>query len=513
MSSNTQNFRVKYGLDVNESATFGSSVTVTNTANFGNNVTIAGDLVVTGNTQFVNQTTLQLGTGDILLAANATGAPSTNASITVNRGSAANAVLRWNETTDIWEFTNDGNYFFPLRTFADLTLQFSSLNSTNVNPGSGLVRFNNGITSQVTEISISSFEYGGSDIEMFIDSLDDGNSSPPAYLLFRSSTDSSKLITFSLSSITANTEYRRLSVSYISGGSVFSDGDIIFFSVQRLGDKGEKGQKGERITSTSFTDANNTATFTNSDNSTFTLSGIKGQKGQKGEIISSAVFTDANNTTTFTNSDSTTFQVTGVKGQKGAQGFQGVLGAKGDTGSQGAQGIQGFIGVQGSQGFQGRQGFQGVTGAGGAQGPVGSQGLRGFQGDRGFTGTTGPPGPGVQLLGSFDISHNNSYNNTEYDSGLVVGYGYQAGSTYKGMFLSMNTNGTYWALCNSLQNNSVYFGWILGERMYHRSNAGGNGTCNFSYIQDTIVVWLEFRSSGMTSQTNLTTNVKVHYLS
>ena len=62
----------------------------------------------------VDNNTLDLNGNNILLGLNVTGAPTLDATITVNRGSSTDAVLKWNETDDRWEFTNalyvTGNY-------------------------------------------------------------------------------------------------------------------------------------------------------------------------------------------------------------------------------------------------------------------------------------------------------------------------------------------------------------------------------------------------------------------
>jgi len=55
----------------------------------------------------LQKSTANLFAPNITLNAYQTGAPSLNASITVERGSSTNATLTWNETADRWEFTND----------------------------------------------------------------------------------------------------------------------------------------------------------------------------------------------------------------------------------------------------------------------------------------------------------------------------------------------------------------------------------------------------------------------
>ena len=38
--------------------------------------------------------------------------PSENAGLQVNRGSSADVFLQWNETSDVWQFTNDGSTYY-----------------------------------------------------------------------------------------------------------------------------------------------------------------------------------------------------------------------------------------------------------------------------------------------------------------------------------------------------------------------------------------------------------------
>lgn len=81
--------------------------------------TITGDVVINGNitvsgaTSYVNTTNMLF--ADAILTLNSdwpsTSSPTENAGIEVQRGTSANTVLRWNETTDKWEFTNDGSFY------------------------------------------------------------------------------------------------------------------------------------------------------------------------------------------------------------------------------------------------------------------------------------------------------------------------------------------------------------------------------------------------------------------
>lgn len=73
-----------------------------------NDLTVTGNLTVSGTTTTVNAETISLADNIIVLNSNATGAPTENGGIEVERGDEANVGIRWNETTDKWQVTFDG---------------------------------------------------------------------------------------------------------------------------------------------------------------------------------------------------------------------------------------------------------------------------------------------------------------------------------------------------------------------------------------------------------------------
>ena len=77
----------------------------------GGNVTITGDLTVNGTTTTVNSNTVNIGDNIIVLNSDETGTPSQNGGIEIERGTSTNVSLRFNETTDKWQFTNDGTTY------------------------------------------------------------------------------------------------------------------------------------------------------------------------------------------------------------------------------------------------------------------------------------------------------------------------------------------------------------------------------------------------------------------
>ena len=57
------------------------------------------------------------GTG-IVMSSATTGSPTNNVSFRVERGTSADVDIRWNETGDAWQFTNDGTTYFDIPTAA-----------------------------------------------------------------------------------------------------------------------------------------------------------------------------------------------------------------------------------------------------------------------------------------------------------------------------------------------------------------------------------------------------------
>ena len=86
----------------------GQAVGTTSNVTF-NDVTVAGNLNVTGST--FGSATLDVDNFKITLNASVAGAPTLNGEIEVNRGTSTDVRIRWNEASDLWEYTNDGSSY------------------------------------------------------------------------------------------------------------------------------------------------------------------------------------------------------------------------------------------------------------------------------------------------------------------------------------------------------------------------------------------------------------------
>ena len=112
--------------------------------NLSTNVTVAGDLViggdltVNGTTTTLNTETLAIEDNIITLNSNVTGSPSTNAGVEVERGTSTNVSIRWNESSDVWEYTNDGTTYLEIGSGAGTTISSTAPSS----PTEGMTWFN-----------------------------------------------------------------------------------------------------------------------------------------------------------------------------------------------------------------------------------------------------------------------------------------------------------------------------------------------------------------------------------
>jgi hypothetical protein len=81
-------------------------------AEVNGNLVVGGNLTVSGTTTTVNSETIALADNIIDLNSNfTTGSPTENAGLRIMRGDSAAVQIRWNESTDKWEFTTDGTNY------------------------------------------------------------------------------------------------------------------------------------------------------------------------------------------------------------------------------------------------------------------------------------------------------------------------------------------------------------------------------------------------------------------
>ena len=94
----------------------GRGGTTSNNLSVGD-LTVTGNLLVQGTTTNTNVNTLSVSNNEIIINDGTSGSPSQNGSIRIDRGTETDTVLRWNESTDKWEWTNDGTNYYNLNNY------------------------------------------------------------------------------------------------------------------------------------------------------------------------------------------------------------------------------------------------------------------------------------------------------------------------------------------------------------------------------------------------------------
>jgi hypothetical protein len=118
----------------------GQAVGTTSDVTF-NNMIVSGNLTVSGTTTSINTETINLADNIIVLNSNEAGTPSQNAGIEIERGTSTNVQLRWNETDDKWQFTNDGSTYADILTASQVKGLFSATDSG----GDGSFSYSDGV--------------------------------------------------------------------------------------------------------------------------------------------------------------------------------------------------------------------------------------------------------------------------------------------------------------------------------------------------------------------------------
>lgn len=96
--------------DLSLSANGSGKVYLNDNAEVNGNLVVGGNLTVSGTTTTVNSETISLADNIIDLNSNfTTGTPTENAGLRVVRGDSNAVQIRWNESTDKWEFTSNGS--------------------------------------------------------------------------------------------------------------------------------------------------------------------------------------------------------------------------------------------------------------------------------------------------------------------------------------------------------------------------------------------------------------------
>ena len=216
--------------------------------------------------------------------------------------------------------------------FGGITLEYRFGTAVDdSDPGVGILKLNNAILTSATELYIDDQNVGGIDVQSFLRTIDDSTSPLKGHFRISNKNNSNDFAFFTITAITEETGYFKVTCSYVDGAVSFSDNEEVIITFARTGDIGSQGATGE----TGATGADGAVGATGAD-------GAIGATGADSTVAGPIGATGAEGPVGATGADST---VAGPIGATGAEGPVGATGAQGDIGATGAQGDIGATGA------------------------------------------------------------------------------------------------------------------------------------------------------------------------
>ena len=120
---------------------------------FSDDIVINGDLTISGSTTTVLSQIVEIEDNTITLNSNETGTPTQDSGIEVERGTAANVDLLWDESADRWTFTNDGTTYNNIPIPSEYTAATDTndfVDGATFDDATGIVTLSVGAQSDVT---------------------------------------------------------------------------------------------------------------------------------------------------------------------------------------------------------------------------------------------------------------------------------------------------------------------------------------------------------------------------
>ena len=192
------------------------------------------NLTVNGTQTIVNSNTVNIGDNIIVLNSDEAGTPSQNGGIEIERGTSSNVSLRWNETSDKWQYTNDGSTYSDIGSGDTYTIEALASPGIqlldNGNAGaSNRVFFDAGSGMSLTRTSTSPHT-----IEFSVNMIDEddmtsnSNTRPPTQQSVKAYVDNNVTTntntTYDLSAVAVNTTSAKIRLA--AGGSGSGNDDV-----------------------------------------------------------------------------------------------------------------------------------------------------------------------------------------------------------------------------------------------------------------------------------------------
>lgn len=131
---------------------------------------------------------------------------------------------------------------FTIPRGADAGMRYAFESSTSMAaPASGGIRLNNAALASVTAIAVNATSADAVDVSDFVATWDDSTNTVKGYVEVRKEGSGAVLGLYQITSVTDNTTWLQLAVTYVSGSGTFTAADSVYLTPYRTGNKGADG--------------------------------------------------------------------------------------------------------------------------------------------------------------------------------------------------------------------------------------------------------------------------------
>jgi hypothetical protein len=163
------------------------------------------------------------------------------AAATITAGSATAVAAGGSPTVTNSGSSSAATFNFGVPRGADAGIKWLYDSSTSMaDPGSGDIRFNNATLSSVTAVAVSATG-SGSDVSDYVATWDDSTNTVKGHVIVREEAGAVAAI-FSVSSVTDNTDWLQVAVTYVAGSLSLTATDPLYLTFLRAGNAGADGQ-------------------------------------------------------------------------------------------------------------------------------------------------------------------------------------------------------------------------------------------------------------------------------
>lgn len=130
--------------------------------------------------------------------------------------------------------------------FGGATFLYNYVSTITVDqdPGNGNIHFNSATLSAASILYIDDVDLDSTDIHQFLQTIDDSTSTIKGHFKMSKQTDQGVFALYAINSLIDDATHFNVNCTYLSGSGSFSNGDDVFLTFARTGDKGDQGVAG-----------------------------------------------------------------------------------------------------------------------------------------------------------------------------------------------------------------------------------------------------------------------------